>query len=214
MTRLKLCARWSRILALALALLSYSDGASALEAAVAPAAGEAPEAGAGDAAADTTVRRDVGEASTGQDAAAWLAGEASADGSTGIELADPSYVDVLVKLGLGLGLVVILAWGMVWLLRRSSLGQQFGGVGSAVRVVERTFLGPKRAVYLVEIGDRTLALGVTEANIALLAEWAAGELTVEPPARPVSAFGTQLKSLLGQMSNSDIASESAPTREG
>ena len=79
--------------------------------------------------------------------------------------ADMDYLAVATKLGFGLGLVIILAWGTVFLLRKSSLGRQVGGVGKTIRVAERTYLSPKKAIYLVEIGDRTLALGVTEENI-------------------------------------------------
>ena len=111
-----------------------------------------------------------------------------------------SYFGIMAKLGLGLGLVILLVWGAVWLLRQSSLGRQFGSMDGAIRVVERAFLGPKKAIYLVEIGDRILALGVSEENIALLAEWPAGELalaTSEP--RSSRAFTSPFKTLLGQM---------------
>ena len=44
-----------------------------------------------------------------------------------------------------------------------------------------------------------MALGVTEENIALLAEWQVGELEIASP-KPSSpgSFATQLKTLLGQ----------------
>ena len=197
---------------LVLAVLSHPFGVGAGTTTAGSATAVVSGEPAGAAGAQIPPASTFAEASAGEDSAGQPAGAATGQIPAGNEWDDTSYVVILLKLGLGLGLVVVLAWGLVWVLRRSSLGQQFGGVGSAVRVVERTFLGPKRAVYLVEIGDRILALGVTEANIALLAEWAAGELTIESPAKPVSAFGTQLKSLLGQTGNSD--STSKPAREG
>ena len=73
-----------------------------------------------------------------------------------------TYWGVASKLGLGLALVILLAWGAVYLLRPSTVGQQCSGVGKTIRIAERTYLSPKKAIYLVEIGDRTLALGVTD----------------------------------------------------
>ena len=98
--------------------------------------------------------------------------------------AEVSYWEVASKLGLGLCLVVVLAWGAVFLLRKSAVGQQFGGIGKTLRIAERTYLRATKAIYLVEIGDRTLALGVTEEQITALSEWPSGELELAPaPAR-------------------------------
>jgi len=112
--------------------------------------------------------------------------------------ADMDYLEVATKLGFGLGLVILLAWGTVFLLRKSSLGRQAGGVGKTIRVAERTYLSPKKAIYLVEIGDRTLALGVTEENITALSEWQAGELELAAAPAPVGSFAAQFRNLLGQ----------------
>jgi flagellar biosynthetic protein FliO len=108
------------------------------------------------------------------------------------------YLEMMAKLGLGLALVILLAWGSVFLLRRSAFGRQFGGVGQTIRVVERFYLGPKKAIYLVEIGGRPLALGVTDAAITPLTQWQAGELDLapRPPASP--SFADQFRGLLGQ----------------
>lgn len=111
--------------------------------------------------------------------------------------AEFSYFALMVKLGLGLGLVVLLAWGTVFLLRKSAFGQQFSGTGSTVKVVERTYLGPKKAIYLVQIGDRTLALGVTEATISPLGQWQTGELDLTPRRAASSSFSAQFRHLLG-----------------
>ncbi len=112
--------------------------------------------------------------------------------------ADMDYLEVASKLGFGLGLVILLAWGTVFLLRKSSLGRQAGGVGKTIRVAERTYISPKKAIYLVEIGDRTLALGVTEENITALSEWQAGELELAAAAAPVGSFADQFRNLIGQ----------------
>ena len=139
-------------------------------------------------AADRVAAVPVGEQAPGSDADLMAS-------STDLEM---SYWGVATKLGLGLGLVVLLAWGAVFLLRKSSIGQQFGGIGKTIRIAERTYLSPKKAIYLVEIGDRTLALGVTEENISTLSEWQAGELELVASPAPGGAFATQFKNLLKQ----------------
>ncbi len=118
-----------------------------------------------------------------------------------------SYPALMLKLGLGLGLVVLLAWGTVFLLRKSAFGKQLGGLGQAIRVVERLYLGPKKAIYLVQIGGHTLALGVTEASISPLAQWSSGELDLPPRPSPPDSFATQLRSLLGQKQPGGSAQE-------
>ena len=95
-------------------------------------------------------------------------------------------------------MVVVLAWGAVFLLRKSAVGQQFGGIGKTIRIAERTYLSPKKAIYLVEIGDRTLALGVTEEQITALSEWPSGELELAPAPERGGTFSAQFKNLLKQ----------------
>lgn len=112
---------------------------------------------------------------------------------------ESSYISVMAKLGVALGFVVLLAWATMYLLRKSRIGQQFGATGGSIRVVERAYLGPKKQICLVEVGGRALALGVTEENISLLAEWPAGELDLAAPAETPGLFAVQLKKLIGQM---------------
>lgn len=81
---------------------------------------------------------------------------------------------------MGLGLVVLLAWGTVYLLRRTTLGQGMSNGHSAVRVFDRNWLGPQKAIYLVDISGRTLALGVTEDHISVLSSWEEGERLRHP----------------------------------
>ncbi len=104
---------------------------------------------------------------------------------------------LMVKLGLSLVLVVCLAFGAMWILRRTSVGQQMGAGGGTVSVIERTFLAPKKFIYLVDIGGRTLALGVTDEQIIALGEWQEGELSIVKPQQP-NDLATTFKTLLSQ----------------
>ena len=118
-----------------------------------------------------------------------------ADSDEGVD----SYWSLMFKLGVGLTAVIALAWGVVFLLRKSSLGQQLGGGSGCIRVRERAFLGPKKAIYLVDIGEHTLAVGVAEAQISLLGQWQPGELKLSSPPEGENSLGGQFKNVLGQL---------------
>ncbi|MEE2657952.1 MAG: flagellar biosynthetic protein FliO [Candidatus Latescibacterota bacterium] len=107
---------------------------------------------------------------------------------------DISLFPMLAKVSVALGVVVLLAWGAAAIMRRSSLGRSMATDGS-VRILERNWLAHKKAVYLVEVGDRTLALGVTEEQITCLSTWEQGELELPTPATGES-FAEQFRSLL------------------
>lgn len=114
------------------------------------------------------------------------------------ETGDETYASLVARLVGGLAVVVLLAWGGVFLLRRFGLGQPPGAPNSPIRLGQRVYLGPKKLICLVEIGDRTLALGVTEGSITALAEWRAGELELRGEDHPAAGFAGQLRALLGQ----------------
>ncbi len=120
-----------------------------------------------------------------------------AQASSGAE-DDGDIWSISMRLGFGLALVVLLAWGAAHLLRKSTLGKQLGADNTLIRVAERAYLGPKKAVFLVDIGGRALALGVTDDRITTLAEWTAGELDLTPKSSVPSPFANQLKNVLGK----------------
>ena len=120
-----------------------------------------------------------------------------AQASGGVE-DDGDIWSISMRLGFGLALVVLLAWGAAHLLRKSTLGKKLGADNTLIRVAERAYLGPKKAVFLVEIGGRVLALGVTDDRITTLSEWTAGELNLTPKPSVPSPFANQLKNVLGK----------------
>lgn len=128
--------------------------------------------------------------------------------TSGDSVADVSLPGLLLKVGLGLSFVVGLAWGSVYLLKKSALGQQFSPSASGIRILERSFLAPKRAIFLVEIGDRALALGVTEQSINVLSQWAAGELVLPERPQPTGRFAAQFRSLIDRGASSASGPES------
>ncbi len=109
-----------------------------------------------------------------------------------------SMFSVILKLGLGLGVVILLVWGSVAVLRKSSLGKQFSANTGRIRVLERSYLGPKKSICLVRIGQRALALGVTEGSITTLAQLDDEDLPVvtDPADSDGNSFVAQFRSIL------------------
>ena len=96
---------------------------------------------------------------------AWAEGPGLPDAPNGIGL-----VPLLVRTVLSLGLVVILIYGVVFVLRRMVSRQRPSGSGALIRVVGSAFIGPKKGVYLLEVLDRILVVGVTDTTMVLLSE--------------------------------------------
>ncbi len=71
-------------------------------------------------------------------------------------------------LRLGVALVVVLP--LAYVAARLYSKQTIGRVGRALHVLDVRALGPNRGIYLVEVGDRILVLGVTAHHVNVLAE--------------------------------------------
>lgn len=90
--------------------------------------------------------------------------------------------------------------GLLLVLTRVA-GRRYRGRSGAVRVVQRQALSRGSAVTVVEVGRRTLVLGVTEQQVQVLAELEPGELDALDPggeteaAAPVVPRPTFLKAL-------------------
>lgn len=101
------------------------------------------------------------------------------------------YGVALLQTLLALAAVCILAWIVLRWTSRRGLGL---GSGKRVKVLERVPLDGRRALYLVQIGDRVLLIGAGDsAAPAVLAELDPDELP-ELPDRP-SSFGELLAKL-------------------
>jgi flagellar biosynthetic protein FliO len=99
------------------------------------------------------------------------AGEAAPAPSAWGTAADPfEWPGLAVDMAVKLAVVLALAYGLLALLRRYTLGPQQGRVGQ-LQVLEQSTLAPNRAIYLVRAGDRQLLLGVTPTQITTLTTW-------------------------------------------
>lgn len=112
--------------------------------------------------------------------------------------------DLIVKLGLVVGLIYL----TMWALRRYVLvGQTRGAAGPSGRleVIDTTVLAPGRTIYLVEVADRVLVLGATGTALATLAEIrepdavALLKRTPEPAADAPPSFAAQLRALADRL---------------
>ena len=116
---------------------------------------------------------------------------------TAIEM--PTTGGLLALLILSLIVVLALIWGAMYLLRRIS-GRGAPGLGkSHVRVLERAHIAPKKAVYVIQVGSRALAVGVSEAGMSTLAELDPDETLKAYPAFQEQGAPSSFAHLLGSM---------------
>lgn len=68
--------------------------------------------------------------------------------------------------------LIILIWGGLYLLRRFIMpaGSSAGGLHKSVRVLGQVGLGQRKALYIVEVVDKIIVLGVTEHAVNTVSE--------------------------------------------
>ena len=74
--------------------------------------------------------------------------------------------DVILKTSL----VLAVLYGALWAVRRFSRGLGVARRGPAITVLQSAHLGPGRTLHLVGVGDKTLLIGATSQQVALLAD--------------------------------------------
>ncbi len=80
----------------------------------------------------------------------------------------PDTGSSILQMLFGLGLVLAMLFGTLWLLKRLSLPR---GPGSGLmRVVSGISVGPRERVVLLEVGSSWLVLGVAQGQVSTLAE--------------------------------------------
>ena len=80
----------------------------------------------------------------------------------------PDFGGSVLQLILGLGLVLAMVVGALWLLKQ--LTQRRGTASSMLKVVAGTAVGPRERVVIVEVGTTWLVLGVAPGRVSALAE--------------------------------------------
>lgn len=77
-------------------------------------------------------------------------------------------------------LVAILIFATVYVLRQFyKLKNSKGFNANFINIIGSTFLSPKKSIYLVEICEKILVLGVTDTDISILTEFNKDELELD-----------------------------------
>ena len=89
----------------------------------------------------------------------------------------PGIGHYLLTTAISLALVLALAVGFLWLMRR--LMPKPRGTRT-VQILESVVLEQRRALHLIKVGNRTMLLGSTDGGISLLKQFDEGEIDTEP----------------------------------
>jgi flagellar biogenesis protein FliO len=148
-----------------------------------------------------------------------------------------SALSMVARTGFWLGLVIALICGLVALARKVLPKSAAWGQSQTAELVGRTYLEPKRSVYLLKVGNRVLVVGSAENGLSSLGEitdrtevdyltcLARGRLAVAPGRKSDFSriLGKRLARLVGLAKDSDeqlveddelAAEESAAARAG
>ena len=116
---------------------------------------------------------------------------------------------LVMRMLLSLTVVIALIWGATRLLRRLSGDGASNSSKSHVRVLDRTYIAPKKAVYVINIGNRSLALGVTDSQISTLAELDNAETLAAYPGKKTGGSATPFAGLLKEVRNKFSSDQTA-----
>jgi flagellar protein FliO/FliZ len=81
----------------------------------------------------------------------------------------PYETDGLASLSLGVGVIVVVLWVILWALRRTP-ASRFAARNGDCRIMRSLPLGPRERLLVVAIGTKQLVVGVSTAAISLLCE--------------------------------------------
>lgn len=119
-----------------------------------------------------------------------------------------NFLEVGLRAFFALILIIVLIFLTVYLIKRFySVHQNNFGLDGAVTILSRTPLAPKSSIYLVQVINQILVIGLTEQNMSLLSEIKDTSIIAELEAnqkkqrwKPVS-FKDQLSKVLKRQNN-------------
>ena len=143
------------------------------------------------------------DVSAGQTTAAGIAQSAPVTESTSEAGTFESAYGSIFKMIAALVLVIACIYGALYLLGRL-MGKRGGkaAAGRNLEVLESTYVGPKKSVSLLRVGDRSVLVGVTDTGISMLTELSEQEtasLLAAQDAPAEDPFGKFLKSAYGKV---------------
>jgi flagellar biosynthetic protein FliO len=97
--------------------------------------------------------------------------QASGAVSASDQVTDTGATGAIVKMIGALLLVILIAYGALWLMKRF-MGRRYGHRpgGGALEVIESTYVGPQKTISLVRVGNRAVLVGVTDQQVSTLTE--------------------------------------------
>lgn len=104
----------------------------------------------------------------------------------------PELGATLLQMLLGLGVVLLLLFASLYLLKRLTAPR--GGAAGLLRVVAGTAVGTRERVVVLEVGDTWLVLGVTPGSVTALTQLPRSN--VPAAAMPGKDFGGWLKQVM------------------
>lgn len=110
--------------------------------------------------------------------------------------AAPELGSGLLQMLLGLGFIIALIFGSLWLLKR--LAAPRGAATQTLRIVAGQAVGARERVVIVEVGDTALVLGVAPGQITTLHTMPKAALPQTPPGNPAPAqqFASRLRQMM------------------
>ena len=99
----------------------------------------------------------------------------------------------VVQMLLGLGVVLAMMVGSLWLLKRLTMPR--GPSSGLMKVVAGTAVGPRERVVILEVGSTWLVLGVAPGEVSMLAEVPRLDLPAPPPGEHGKDFANWLKQI-------------------
>jgi len=122
----------------------------------------------------------------------------SVTGGGSAAVSTTSGAGAISRMVVGLGIVLVVIFGVYWLLKRVYGGRSGARIGEGLDVVATVGLGPNRTLQLVRIGDEFVLVGVAGETVTGIRTWDAAEsrrleaslLTGPPPGPPVAPTGS------------------------
>lgn len=142
----------------------------------------------------------------------WLvSSQVLAQAQSVVSPAVPSTSDQLIQVTIALSTVLLVIYGLAWLLKRNK------GLTGLDKMPMKTLavmpMGVKEKLVLIEIGDKQILLGMTASNINTLATF--DEPVYQKPEVSGVSFSNRLKEMLSQSAhnNTDADSQDKNTPE-
>lgn len=97
--------------------------------------------------------------------------QTASDSTATVPSVSQEILPTLSRIGISLLVIIVVIYGSVFLLKKLS-GQRLGGGarGKTVKIIEQTYIAPKKSVCLLKMADRAILIGITDTNINLLTE--------------------------------------------